>query len=40
MSKYPIQVFIDDYHDLSITYDKDKFNDDLIVMIETLEQRS
>ncbi|CAD8101638.1 unnamed protein product [Paramecium primaurelia] len=40
MSKYPIQVFIDDYHEINITYNKNTFNTDLNNLIDILAQRS
>ncbi|CAD8206596.1 unnamed protein product [Paramecium octaurelia] len=40
MSKYPIQVFIDDYHEINITYNKSTFNQDLNNLVEQLGQRA
>ncbi|CAK63034.1 unnamed protein product (macronuclear) [Paramecium tetraurelia] len=40
MSRYPIQVFIDDYHEIKITYNKNTFNQELNDLVDQLAQRS
>ncbi|CAD8119299.1 unnamed protein product [Paramecium sonneborni] len=40
MSRYPIQVFIDDYNEIKIQYNKNTFDQDLNNLIEQLEQRA